>query len=150
MTLFQAAILGIARGLTEFIPVSSSGHLVLIPYLLGWQIPQTQAFIFDVLVQLGTLFAVFAYFRRDLINIASSFTGSLVSGKPLENKNALMGWYIIIATIPAVVIGLFFKNQIETAFSSAKATGFFLLITALLLILAEKLGKQNRTLEDIT
>jgi undecaprenyl-diphosphatase len=150
MTLFQAVILGIVQGLTEFIPVSSSGHLVLVPHVLGWEFPESQAFIFDVLVQWGTLFAVFVYFRRDLINIASAFIGALMSGKPFVNKNARMGWYLIVATIPAVVIGLLCKDLIETAFSSAKATGIFLIITATLLILAETVGKRNRSIEDIS
>ena len=130
MTLLHAIILGILQGLTEFIPVSSSEHLVLVSHILGWEFSKSQAFIFDVLVQWGTLFAVLFYFRRDLINIASAFIGSLMSGKPFVKKDARMGWYLILATIPAVFIGLLCKDLIETAFSSAKATGFFLLITS--------------------
>jgi undecaprenyl-diphosphatase len=150
MTLLQAIILGILQGLTEFIPVSSSGHLVLIPHVFGWEFSKSQAFIFDVLVQWGTLFAVLFYFRRDLINIASAFVGGLMSGKPFVKKDARMGWYLILATIPAVFIGLLYKDLIETAFTSAKATGFFLLITSALLILAETVGKRNRSIEDIS
>jgi len=73
MSIVQAFILGIVQGLTEFIPVSSSGHLVLLPHLLEWELPETQVFIFDVLVQWGTLMAVFAYFRKDLLKISSNF-----------------------------------------------------------------------------
>ena len=150
MTFIQAITLGIIQGLTEFIPVSSSGHLVLIPYFLGWEIPESEAFIFDVLVQWGTLLAVLVYFRRDLYKIASASIGALMIGKPFTNKNSLMGWYLVVATIPAVVIGLTFKGQIEATFSSAKATGFFLLITAALLLIAETVGKRNRSIEDIS
>ncbi len=150
MTLLQAFILGIVQGLTEFIPVSSSGHLVLVPHVLGWQFDPSQAFIFDVLVQWGTLVAVIVYFWKDLIEIATDFFKALSSGKPFATKNARMGWYLIIATIPAVVAGLLAKDLIESVFASARATGFFLIITAALLVVAERVGKRNRTMEQIT
>lgn len=150
MTLLQAAVLGIIQGLTEFIPVSSSGHLVLVPYILGWKFAKSQAFIFDVLVQWGTLFAVFVYFWRDLTAIASGFIKALAAGTPFSTEDARMGWYLILATVPAVVVGLACKDLIEAAFSSARATGFFLLITAALLVLAEVAGKRNRSMEQVT
>jgi len=150
MNLMQAVILGIVQGLTEFIPVSSSGHLVLVPHVLGWQFDQGQAFIFDVLVQWGTLFAVIVYFWHDLVKIAVAFFKALISGKPFATEDALMGWYLIIATIPAVAVGLLAKDLIESAFASASATGFFLLITAALLVVAELVGKRNRTMEHVT
>lgn len=150
MTLVQAFVLGIVQGLTEFIPVSSSGHLVLVPHLLGWEFPENQVFIFDVLVQWGTLFAVFAYYWRDLTNIAKDFCKTLVAGKPFSTEDARMGWYLIIATIPAVVVGLLCKDLIEKAFSSARMTGIFLLVTAVLLIIAELVGKRNRAMDKIT
>lgn len=150
MTFLQAIILGIVQGLTEFIPVSSSGHLVLIPHFMGWEFTASQAFIFDVLVQWGTLFAVFIYFRRDLVIIISAFSRSLLAGKPFATEDARMGWYLIIATIPAVVVGLLCKDLIESAFSNARVTGFFLLITAVLLVLAEIVGKRNRSMDQIT
>ncbi|MBU0944809.1 MAG: undecaprenyl-diphosphatase UppP [Proteobacteria bacterium] len=150
MTFLQAIILGIVQGLTEFIPVSSSGHLVLVPHLMGWEFSSSQAFIFDVLVQWGTLFAVFIYFRRDLIHIISAFSRALFAGKPFATADARMGWYLILATIPAVVVGLLCKDLIEAAFSNAKVTGFFLLITSVLLIFAEIVGKRKRSMEEIT
>ncbi len=150
MSIFQAVILGIVQGLTEFIPVSSSGHLVLVPHLLGWQFAPSQAFIFDVLVQWGTLFAVIVYFWKDLVEIAIDFLKALTSGKPFATENSRMGWYLIIATIPAVVVGLLAKDLVESAFASATATGFFLLITALLLVVAELIGKRSRTMDQIT
>jgi len=150
MTLLQAFILGIIQGLTEFIPVSSSGHLVLVPHVLGWRFDPSQAFVFDVLVQWGTLFAVIVYFRHDLIEIAVDFFKALASGKPFATENARMGWYLIVATIPAVVVGLLAKDLIESAFASAAATGFFLLVTAALLVVAEMVGKRNRSMEQMT
>jgi undecaprenyl-diphosphatase len=150
MTLLQAFILGIVQGLTEFIPVSSSGHLVLVPHLLGWDFPETQAFVFDVLVQWGTLFAVIIYFWKDLKSIAIAFCKDSLSGKPFATADARMGWYLIIATIPAAIVGLLCKDLIAAAFSSARMTGFFLLLTALLLVIAERVGKRQRDMDSIT
>jgi len=150
MTLVQAIILGIVQGLTEFIPVSSSGHLVLVPHLLGWEFDHAQAFVFDVLVQWGTLFAVFLYYRKDLTNIALDFIRTLMKGKPFSTENSRMGWYLILATIPAVIVGLLCKDLIEAAFSNAKVTGLFLLLTAALLVAAELAGKRNRSMKEIT
>jgi undecaprenyl-diphosphatase len=150
MTLTQAIILGIVQGLTEFIPVSSSGHLVLTPYFLGWELDAKEKFIFDVLVQWGTLFAVFAYFRHDLVAITRAFLKGLVQGQPLGTADSRLGWYLILATIPASVVGLLGKDYVEQAFASAKMTGFFLLITAVLLIIAEKVGQRKRSVEQLT
>ena len=150
MTIMQAIILGIVQGLTEFIPVSSSGHLVLVPHLLGWEFDHSRAFIFDVLVQWGTLFAVFIYYRKDLTDIAVDFVRTLLQGKPFATENSRMGWYLILATIPAVIVGLLCKDLIASAFASPKITGLFLLFTALLLIVAEVSGKRNRNGKEIT
>lgn len=148
MSLLQAILLGIVQGLTEFLPISSSAHLVLVPFLLGWKIPENQAFIFNVLVQDGTLLAVIIYFWKDLIAIISGFLRALFRGKPFEDANARMGWYLILATIPAGLFGLAIKKTVEAAFASAVATALFLLVTAGLLFLAEWIGKRTRTLES--
>ena len=150
MSVLQAVVLGIVQGLTEFIPVSSSGHLVLVPHLLGWHFAHSQAFIFDVLVQWGTLVAVCIYFRQDLIQIGRAFLRGLGNGKPFVDRDARMGWYLIVATIPAVVVGLLAKDTVEAAFASPRFTGFFLLVTALLLVVAEKMGSRQRTMDQIT
>ncbi|MCI5178714.1 MAG: undecaprenyl-diphosphatase UppP [Candidatus Electrothrix sp. AW3_4] len=158
MTLVQAIILGIVQGLTEFIPVSSSGHLVLVPHFLGWQFTKEQAFIFDVLVQWGTLLSVFIYFWQDLTTIARAFVQGIVQSivqgifqrKPLVDPDAKMGWYLIVATVPAVVFGLLGKDLIEHAFASAKMTGYFLFLTAILLVVAELAGQRSRSMEEIT
>src|SRR5512133_2553895 len=87
MSLLQAILLGIIQGLTEFLPISSSAHLVLVPYLLGWRIPDQPAFIFNVLVQVGTLLAVILYFWKDLLAILSGFLRALLRGKPFADHN---------------------------------------------------------------
>ena len=149
MTLIQSLILGIIQGLTEFLPISSSAHLVLIPQLLGWQIPQSQVFPFDVLVQLGTLVAVIIYFWKDLWNIIKGFVKALADRQPFGSDDARMGWFLILATIPAGLAGILIKDTVEAAFNSATATAIFLFVTALFLVLAELLGKRSRSLTDI-
>lgn len=146
MTLFQSILLGIVQGLTEFLPISSSAHLVIVPFLFGWNIPIEQAFPFDVIVQLGTLLAVIVFFWRDLWAIIKAFVLGLVNRKPFADPQARMGWYLILATIPAGLLGLLVKKYVEAAFSSAVATACFLLATALILFVAEKIGKRSRTL----
>lgn len=150
MTLLQAILLGIIQGLTEFLPVSSSAHLVLVPYLLDWDIPEQTAFAFDVLVQVATLAAVLAYFWKDLFTIARAWLSGLWQRKPFEDPAARLGWLLILATIPAGLFGLLAKDAIESAFASPLATALFLLVTAALLTAAERLGRRTRALESLT
>lgn len=149
MTIFQAIILGIVQGVTEFLPISSSGHLVLVPSLLGWEIPADEAFIFDVLVQLGTLVAVIVYFWKDLWAILSVTIKSVGKPNMLSHPEVRLGVNILVATIPAVVIGFFFQETVEDAFGSPTATALFLLLTAALLVVAERVGKRTRGINEI-
>jgi undecaprenyl-diphosphatase len=150
MTIFQAIILGIVQGLTEFLPISSSAHLVLLPYFTGWNFPQEQIFPFDVLVQWGTLLAVILYFRHDLIDILSAWVEGLIKRKPFENQKSRLGWLIILGTIPAGVFGLLLKPLVEKAFQTPAAIGFLLLVTMILLLIAEFVGKRQHNLEQVT
>ncbi len=143
MTLFQSILLGIIQGLTEFLPISSSAHLVLVPHLLGWDIPEGPAFVFDVLVQLATILAVITYFWTDIISITTAFLTGIFQGKPLDNPQARLGWAILIATIPAGIIGFLLKDVVESAFNSPSITAGFLLVTAVILLLAEYIGRQR-------
>jgi undecaprenyl-diphosphatase len=150
MTIFQSIILGIVQGLTEFLPISSSGHLVILPFLLNWDLPQKEMFIFDVLVQIGTLVAVIFYFRKDLIAIIGDFFKQLFAGKPFATHNARIGWLLILATIPAGLAGLLLGDVVERAFSSPLVTGIALLITAVLMILGEKISQKIGDIHDVT
>lgn len=149
MTIIQAVILGIVQGITEFLPVSSSAHLVLVPYFLGWKFPAEQVMPFDVLVQTGTLLAVIVYFWHDLWSIVKGWCISLWQRHPFSTQKARLGWYLILATIPASLAGIFIKDQVEAAFQSPLATSIFLLLTALVLILAERLSRRNRNLDSM-
>jgi undecaprenyl-diphosphatase len=149
MNFFQAFILGIIQGLTEFLPVSSSAHLAIAPFLFGWKFPAEQVLPFDMLVQLGTLAAVIIYFWQDLWQIIRAFVLGLVRLKPFADKQARLGWLLILATIPAGAFGLLIKKVVDQVFHSVAATAGFLLVTAALLLIGEQLGKRRRGSETI-
>jgi undecaprenyl-diphosphatase len=144
MTLLQAFILGIVQGTTEFLPISSSGHLVLIPWLLGWKFDQQTAFVFDILVQWGTLLAVIIYFWRDLITLAKAASKGLAKGQPWSDPDARLAWLLLAASIPAAIAGSLFKDMVANAFDSPTAVCIFLLGTAVLLFLSEYLSRKQR------
>jgi undecaprenyl-diphosphatase len=150
MTLFQSILLGIVQGLTEFLPISSSAHLVLVPHLLGWQIPAEEAFVFNVLVQVATIVAVFAYFWKDVNDILAGMWSALRQRELLANPQARLGWNIVVATLPAGILGLMLKDAVEAAFNSPTITAVFLLCTAALLVIAERFGRQNLPIDRLT
>jgi len=149
MTILQSILLGIVQGLTEFLPISSSGHLVIFPYLFGWDIPADMEFAFDVLVQVATLFAVIVYFWKDLVHIIKALFAGLLNRNLMEDPQSRLGVYIIIATIPAGVIGLLLKDLVEQSFNSPKITSLSLLVTSALLIIAERVGKRSREMQEM-
>ncbi len=150
MTLAQSIILGIIQGASEFLPISSSGHLVLAPYIFGWEINTREAFVFDVLVQVATLSAVIVFYWKDLVLIFKAFFEGLVNKKPFNDINSRLGWYLIAATIPAGAAAVLFKETFEEAFSNPKSAAFFLLATSALLVIGELFGKRIRKLQSLT
>lgn len=150
MNFIQAIILGIVQGLTEFLPISSSAHLVIVPYLLNWTLDPNKAFVFDVLVQLGTLVAVIIYFWKDLVAIFQSVLQGLKEKAPFKDTHSRLGWYIILGTIPAGLAGILLKDKVEAAFSSPVITAVLLSGTAILLVLAELLSKKEKGFEKLT
>ena len=150
MTVIQAFILGIIQGATEFLPVSSSGHLVATSALLNWQFSVEENFIFGTLVQWGTLLSVIIYFWDDLGSIVRKTLTSLWQPNMFAEPEVRLGLYIVVASIPAGLAGLVLKDRVEAAFSSPRATAYFLLFTAGLLIAAEQIGKRSRKIEELT
>lgn len=142
MTLLQALILGIVQGATEFLPISSSGHLVLVPWVLGWTLEPNSAFVFDVLVQWGTLVAVVFSFRTDLARLTRSFFRGLMQ-RQFRDPDTRLAWLILLASLPAAAAGLLFKSVVERAFDSPSASAGFLLITAVLLLLGHALWRRQ-------
>jgi undecaprenyl-diphosphatase len=147
MGFFEAVILGIVQGITEFLPVSSSGHLVLVPAVLRWPSP---SLAFDASVHLATLIAVVAVFWHDLVRLLVSWWQGLLRGQPFATAESRLAWWVILGTVPAILAGIFFAGMFESLFSSPRAVGFFLLVTALLLILAELFGRRRNDLTSIT
>src|SRR5881628_2343755 len=111
MDTLRAIVLGIVQGLTEFLPISSTAHLRIVPAFFGWPDPGAA---FTAVIQLGTMAAVLLYFRDDLWRIARTWLRSLRSPELREELDARMGWYLILGTIPIGIFGLIFKNQIES------------------------------------
>lgn len=150
MTYFQSIILGIIQGASEFLPISSSGHLVLAPSLFGWEIPPLEAFLFDVLVQVATLIAVIIYYWNDLVSIIKSVIRDFLGGHPFQEAESRLGWYLILSTIPAGVAALLFKDTLAAAFSNPEFAAIFLIITSGLLLIGEIAGKKLRNLTTIS
>ncbi len=111
---FEAVFLGVVQGLTEFLPISSCAHILVLSQLLGWQDPGAA---FTAVTQIGTELAVIVFFWRDIVRIVRTWARSLVNRDLRSNIDARMGWYIIIGTLPIAVLGLAFSSQIETAAS---------------------------------
>ena len=136
MSFFEALILGVIQGATEFLPVSSSGHTVLVPRILGLGEP-TLALI--AIAHLGTLLAVLIYFWRDLWAIVRGVLQGMRQGRPLGNPDARLGWYILAGTIPAAVAGLTLEDFFERVFGEPVYAAFFLIVTAGILVVGERL-----------
>ena len=147
MGFFEALVLGIVQGVTEFLPISSSGHLVLVPAALGWASP---TLVFDTTVHLATLVAVVAVFWRDLLRLIISWCQGLWKGQPFKATESRLAWWVILGTVPGILAGLFLEKTFESFFASPHAVGAFLLLTALLLVLAEIFGRRRRDLTGIT
>lgn len=147
MGLFQALILGIVQGLTEFLPISSSGHLVLVPAALGWESP---TLVYDAVVHLATLVAVVTFFWKDLGHIIVAWWQGLWNRQPLQEVESRIGWWVILGTVPGILAGVLFKDTFESFFTSPPAVGGFLLATAFLLVLADIIGKRQRGFSEMT
>lgn len=146
MSWFEAIVLGIVQGLTEFLPVSSTAHLRIIPAFVGWDDPGA---LFTAVIQLGTMLAVVIFFWRDILRILSTWWASLRRPELRGELDARMGWYVIIATIPIGVAGLAFKDQIENGARNLYLIGTTLIVLGLVLLAAEKVGTKVRPIEDV-
>jgi undecaprenyl-diphosphatase len=146
MSIFQGIVLGLVQGLSEFLPISSTAHLRIVPALAGWPDPGAA---FSAVVQLGTLAAVLVYFAKDLWEMARAWVTGIARGRPFEEQRARMGWILIIGTLPIGVLGLLCEHAIETSLRSLAVVGAALIGLALLLALAEALGSRTRTQAQI-
>jgi undecaprenyl-diphosphatase len=146
MSTLEAIILGLVQGLTEFLPISSSGHLRIVPALLGWEDPGAG---FTAVIQLGTMAAVLIYFRADLWRIAVAWLRELRTPIPRASQDARLGWFIILGTIPISIFGLVFSNQIESGARSLYLIGSALILFSFVMVLAERVGTKERSIEEM-
>lgn len=151
MSLFEALILGLVQGLTEFLPISSSAHVQIAQQLLNLSDltkPQLTAFI--ATIQLGTEVAVVGYFAKDILRIGRGWFGWVAAPKRSMSSDAKLGWLIIIGTLPVVILGLVFRDLIENEVRNLWVIAFTLIGFGLLLGLADLVGKRKRTVSDLT
>ena len=146
MTWYEAVVYGIIQGLTEFLPISSSGHLLLAPAFFGWEDPGA---LFTAIIQLGTMLAVILYFWRDLVRIVVTWVRSWTTPALRSDLNARMGWYLVIGTIPIVIFGFIFRNQIETAARSLYVVGTTLIVFGIILGLIDWASRKTRVVESV-
>jgi undecaprenyl-diphosphatase len=149
MSIFEAIVLGIVQGLTEFLPISSTAHLRIVPAFVGWDDPGSA---FTAVIQLGTTAAVLIYFRRDLWRIGRAWLGSLRTGGAgaRSSQDARLGWFIVLGTIPIGIFGLAFKHQIENGARDLYLIGTMLIVFGLVMLAADRSARQERDLDSMT
>lgn len=143
---FEAVVLGLVQGLTEFLPISSSAHILIVSQLLGWQDPGAA---FTAVTQIGTETAVIVFFRRDIVRIIDTWARSLRQPALRKSIDARMGWYVIIGTIPIGVLGFAFAHQIETAARNLWLVAGTLIGFGIILGVADALGRRRLQLADL-
>jgi len=149
-TTFQALVMGIVQGLTEFLPVSSSGHLVIVPHLLGWTDPFITSLAFSVMLHLGTLVALLVYFRSDWLAIVPAGFAAVRERSLAGDPNRKLAWLLVVATIPAVIAGPILNDRLEATVRTAEDVAIALVIGAAILWLADQVGRKVDGIERIT
>lgn len=146
MSLLQILVLALVQGITEFLPISSSAHLILVPHLFGWQ---DQGLHFDVAVNTGTLLAVMLYFRRELLGVTRAGLASLTESPRRWGPEARLGWAVLLATIPVGVCGLLFYDAIATSLRSPVVIAVDSILFGLLLWWADRAGSRRRGIGEL-
>lgn len=149
MQLIHAIILGIVEGITEFLPISSTGHLTIAEKLLGYQVDAVSITAFTAVVQLGSIAAAVVYFRKDIVRIAKGWWIGLT--KPSKRGNDYwMGWYVVIGTVPIAVLGILFRHAIETSLRGLWVVAAGLILWSIVMFIADRVGRENRGEHDVT
>lgn len=147
MSLLEALVLGVVQGITEFLPISSTAHLRIVPALLGWGDPGAA---YSAIIQLGTTAAVVGYFAKDIGRVAKAFFSALGRGTPFATPEARLGWAVILGTLPVVALGLLFKKAIENQLRSLYVIAGAAIGLAVVLYLAERAARHRRTIGEVT
>lgn len=147
MDFFRAVVLGLIQGLTEFLPISSSAHLAIFPKFFGWSDPGAA---FTAVIQIGTELAVVLYFWRDIVAIAGGWLRGLFSADAREALEWRMGWFVIIGSVPIVVLGVLFQDAIKHQFRHVVLIAIALIVFGVILGLAERVGRKERPIEELS
>ena len=146
----QALIMGLVQGLTEFIPVSSSGHLVLVPWLFGWTDPFINSVAFTVILHMGTLVALLAFFWRDWVTLIPAGLAAIRDRSLKGDPNRKMAFLLVVATIPAVLVGPIFESKLEDLVREPARIALMLCVGAAILWLADRWGSRQRDETSLT
>jgi undecaprenyl-diphosphatase len=149
-TTLQALVMGVVQGLTEFLPVSSSGHLIIVPYLFGWTDPFITSLEFTVMLHFGTLVALLAYFRSDWLRLVPAGLATLRDRSLRSDPDRRMAGLLAAATVPAMMVGFLFNDVIEQNVRQVGLVALMLVVGGAILWLAERNGARTRTIETIT
>src|SRR5262245_522689 len=148
--LIQALVMGVVQGLTEFVPISSSGHLIVVPYLAGWTDPFLTSLAFSVMLHLGTLVALLVYFRADWMRLIPAGLAAIRDRSFRGDEDRRLAWLLVATTIPAAIVGLLFGDVIESTVRSVELVAVMLIIGGLLMWFADRFGARWRGIEDVT
>ncbi|MBA3236033.1 MAG: undecaprenyl-diphosphatase UppP [Chloroflexi bacterium] len=148
--LVQALIMGIVQGLTEFLPVSSSGHLIVVPYLFGWRDPFITSIAFSVMLHAGTLAALLIFFRADWLRLVPAGLAAARDRSFGADPDRRLAWLLVAATIPAAIAGFLFNDIVETVFREVGIVAITLVVGGVILWLADRWGARTKGVEDVT
>ena len=148
--IIQALVMGIVQGLTEFLPVSSSGHLIVVPFFAGWDDAFINSLAFSVMLHLGTLVALLVYFRADWLRLVPAGLAALRDRSFRGDEDRRLAWLLVASTIPAAILGLVFGDLIEDSFRSVGLVAVTLVLGGLILLVADRFGAKSRAIEDVT
>jgi undecaprenyl-diphosphatase len=149
-TYLQAVIMGIVQGLTEFLPISSSGHLILVPFLFGWDDPFIESLAFSVMLHIGTLAALLIYFGRDWLRLVPAGFATIRDRSFRDDPDRRLAWMLLAASIPAAIAGLLFNDIIETTVRSVGLVALMLVVGAGIMWTADRWGGREKGVEDVT
>ena len=149
-TVLQALIMGLVQGLTEFLPVTSSGHLVIVPYLFGWDDAFINSLAFSVMLHMGTLVALLVYFRADWFRLVPAGFATIRDRSFNDDPDRRLAWLLVAATIPAALAGFLLNDLIETQFRQVGLVALMLVVGAVILWLADHLGARTKGIKDVT
>jgi undecaprenyl-diphosphatase len=145
----QALVMGVVQGLTEFLPVSSSGHLIVVPALLGWHDPFIDSLAFSVMLHIATLLALLIYFRSDWLRLIPAGLAAVRDRSFRDDADRRLAWLLALSTVPAVIAGLVLNDAIETTFREARLVAVTLVVGGAILWLADRAGTKTKALRDV-